>query len=347
MSEPSTAVPATPGLGFTIAIWFFGLLAVGQALWIGWILMGKSGAENDLPAGPGRTYIVAPPAPAGGETSPARGPDRDAKGVPLPLTPVQPISPPRLPDLPVPEDTAELEARENAIIALAQDRSIPVVEDREAIKFLALAEELEEAQDIPGALRNLRQADRLVPRHPSILYRLANAYEKIGNVNRAGEYYQQVYQFGPGRAGELAVLAGVKLKGEAVDRQAMPRPNLTIAEVLETRHEEVTSGEKVSLLIRIKSESGEEISPENVRIYVFFFDVVNGRRIEQTTADEPVFEWKSEPVNWVKVSEELLQVTYYHPELTLSQRAELGTRAYFGYVVKLYYFDEIQDLAAR
>lgn len=78
-----------------------------------------------------------------------------------------------------------------------------------------------------------------------------------------------------------------------------------------------------------------------------FFDRVNGEKVAQTIADEPLSAWGSPPVDWSGIGEEPLNVTYFLPTLTPGEIAAHGRRAYHGYVVRLYYQHKLQDVAAE
>jgi hypothetical protein len=109
----------------------------------------------------------------------------------------------------------------------------------------------------------------------------------------------------------------------------------------------ITNGEKVLLQIPILRQGEQVIDPSQVDIDVYFFDRVNGEKVAQTIADEPVSTWASAPVDWSGLGEEPLNVTYFLPPLTPGEIAAHGRRSYHGYVVRLYYQNKLQDVAAE
>jgi hypothetical protein len=74
---------------------------------------------------------------------------------------------------------------------------------------------------------------------------------------------------------------------------------------------------------------------------------VNGEKVEQTIADDPVTSWGAPPVDWSGMGEEPLNVTYFLPQLTPGEVQAHGRRSYHGYLVKLYYQHKLQDVAAE
>ena len=113
------------------------------------------------------------------------------------------------------------------------------------------------------------------------------------------------------------------------------------------REASFTNGEKVVLNIPVLRRGNTPVDPSQVDINVFFFDRVNGREIAQTIADDPPTAWTSPPVDWSGIGEEPLEVTYLMPNLTPGEVAAHGKRAFHGYVVRLYYQNKLQDVAAE
>jgi hypothetical protein len=80
---------------------------------------------------------------------------------------------------------------------------------------------------------------------------------------------------------------------------------------------------------------------------VFFFDKVNGGHVAQTIAPEPVEAWQSTPVDWSGSGEETLDVVYHLPALSAAEIQQHGRRTYYGYMLRLYYNNKLQDVAAE
>ena len=116
---------------------------------------------------------------------------------------------------------------------------------------------------------------------------------------------------------------------------AIPEPDPTVAE-----------GQRVVLNVLIKSAPEITINPEYVHVRVDFYDVVNEDMVDLTRA-VPANRWVTQPVNWQDQSEELLEVTYFLPPQADQEIVDFGHRAYHGYVVKIYYHDQLQDVIAE
>ena len=224
---------------------------------------------------------------------------------------------------------------------------VPRVRNRGAVQHLAMAREITDLGDMSGVLRNLRLADSLEPNHPEILYELAKAYLAIGHDTKGGHYLRQVSSMGPETAGEFAVLATAKLKAGLIPKDEpdiVARP-LRLGEIL-LREEEMESGQRVHLTVSIRSAGGA-IDVNGVHIYTYFFDLVDNHKVERTTTDRPLEQWPTAPVDWRDLGgEELLRITYNNPGQSAEERATFGSRVFYGYVIKIYYLDRLQDIVA-
>jgi hypothetical protein len=98
----------------------------------------------------------------------------------------------------------------------------------------------------------------------------------------------------------------------------------------------------MTLRLPIRSHAGAVVDPAAIDIDVFFFDLVNSEKVEQTKADAPVNTWVDAPVDW-KEGQERLDVLYSMPEMTEDVIRSIGQRKFYGYIVKLYYQHKLQD----
>ncbi len=248
-----------------------------------------------------------------------------------------PPPPPRMHEIP---GSKELEAAE----AEMTDPDLLKMRTAEGAKALEMAKAKEVDQDVIGALKHLELADQLEPNHPEVLYRMGTLFDKLGNKRRATSYFQMVAAMDE-RAGELATLAIHYLNGEAPEPLAgglMHRP-LRIGPAFAEVTTDDTETRTVKLSLSIRAQAGEEIDPQAVVPYIYFYDLVDGLEImacdgEQPPVDE-VNPWRSENPDYLEPAEELLDVTYHIPK-----KDDGAERTFFGYVVKLYYRDEIQDV---
>lgn len=218
-----------------------------------------------------------------------------------------------------------------------------------------LQEEIETAQqlrplgDLKGALDVLQHADSKSPDHPKILTEMAQTYQMMGMADKATAMRQRVASI---RMKSEAALATASERGASLSpstglttpdaRAADPSKILAIGTCEVIRDWKVTKGEKVTLRMPIRSRPGAVIDPAAIDIDVFFFDLVNGEKVEQTKADVPVNTWVDSPVDW-KDGQERLDVLYSMPEMTTDVIRSIGQRKFHGYIVKLYYDHKLQD----
>ena len=102
-------------------------------------------------------------------------------------------------------------------------------------------------------------------------------------------------------------------------------------------------GEKRRVRFEIKARKLGEIDPEKVDVQVYFFDLVNGEKIDLTTANPPGVEWISVLPDWKSTDREVLEVTYEHPTPTPDELSSFGQRFYYGFVARLIYDGRLAD----
>jgi tetratricopeptide (TPR) repeat protein len=125
----------------------------------------------------------------------------------------------------------------------------------------------------------------------------------------------------------------------------------------------------LTLEIGIKKQPGAVIDHNKVKILVFLYDVVNDKDIKLTDADVSN-EWLTSKHDWSDTNPEVLLVRYVRPktsgalsESSLSEAAakvrpgqkgrgskssaDSGQRKYLGYIVRVYYGDDLQAVQAE
>jgi hypothetical protein len=125
----------------------------------------------------------------------------------------------------------------------------------------------------------------------------------------------------------------------------------------------------LALEIGIKKHSGAVIDHDKVKILVFLYDIVNDKDIKLTDA-EVSNEWLTPKHDWSGTDPEVLLVRYVRPktggalsESSLSEAAakvrpghkgrsskgsaDTGQRKYLGYIVRVYYGDDLQAVQAE
>ena len=125
----------------------------------------------------------------------------------------------------------------------------------------------------------------------------------------------------------------------------------------------------LALEIGIKKQSGAVIDHNKVKILVFLYDIVNDKDIKLTDVDVS-YDWQTSKHDWSGTDPEVLLVRYVRPktggalsESSLSEAAakvkpgqkgrgakgsaDIGQRKYLGYIVRVYYGDDLQAVQAE
>ena len=125
----------------------------------------------------------------------------------------------------------------------------------------------------------------------------------------------------------------------------------------------------LALEIGIKKQPGADIDHNKVKILVFLYDIVNDKDIKLTDADVSN-EWLTSKHDWSEANPEVLLVRYVRAktdgalsESSLSEAAakvkpgqkgrgskgpaDVGQRKYLGYIVRVYYGDDLQAVQAE
>ncbi|HST30021.1 MAG TPA: tetratricopeptide repeat protein [Chthoniobacterales bacterium] len=145
---------------------------------------------------------------------------------------------------------------------------------------------------------------------------------------------------------------------------------LGISEVAASETPDPDSETNLMLRISVKKRPNAVIDHTKVKIQVFFYDTVGDNDIKLTDADVS-YEWLTPNHDWADSNSETLAVTYIRPksksnkaESDLAAAAaainpakkgkpvkatpptESGVRKYLGYIVRVYYNDQLQDKRA-
>jgi Tetratricopeptide repeat len=146
-------------------------------------------------------------------------------------------------------------------------------------------------------------------------------------------------------------------------------PIMGISEVKVKETPDPEDETNLALEIGIKKQSGAAIDHDKVRIMVFLYDIVNNKDIKLTDADVSN-EWLTPKHDWSGANPEVLVVHYLRPktsgalsESSLSEAAakvrpgqkgrsskgsaDTGQRKYLGYIVRVYYGDDLQAVQAE
>lgn len=207
-----------------------------------------------------------------------------------------------------------------------------------------------------GALELLKRADQLTPDHPAIIAEIAQTYEQMGVAAKATDNWRRIQLLGETKAGSFYDLASRRL-GAGPAGVAAPaasggsgldgEKHLRLGACEVKRDFSVGTSERYVLRVPIVRAGTQPVDGKAVNLEVFFFDRVNGVQVAQTIAPEPVETWRSAPVDWSGTGEETLDVIYQLPAMSAAEIQQHGRRSYYGYMLRLYYNNKLQDVAAE
>lgn len=196
------------------------------------------------------------------------------------------------------------------------------------------------AGDMRACILTLEEARGISPDHPALLYYFGLAYDKLLNPRKAQEFYTQVFRM-RGNAGKFFERASHRLT-YGFDQPSAMRGKLSFGPYQISHTYDDETGEKVDLLLPVLLAPGEEVRPNDIYIFIQFFDLVNGRKIEFARMATPKLAWQNETPTW-KDFEENLKVTYEVPALSPEELNAYGDLKYYGFTAKLYYKEEPLD----
>lgn len=321
MSTPSAH--ARPGPVFQVACWLLAIIAFSQLLIGGIALALRVEAAREVRIEEKIVTRLVNVAPAAAAPAPAP-----------PVVALPPAPAPILPqdDLPAPRPLR------------APPIADPVVE-----RLVAEARQARVAEDMGAAIIKLEEARSREPNEPNTLYELGLVYEAMAGfdltlADKAAEAYLRVTQLGT-EAGALYQLAASKLK-EGIARPADMRGKLALGRVRVFNDDHFNAGERVILTIPVTAAPGEEPGAADFVVSVLPFDKTPDGRVH-TYGQESTIEnqWVSGAIDWVG-GEEFLRTTYVIPKAREQDAYLLGERKYYGYVIQLFYKNELIDVAA-
>jgi hypothetical protein len=146
-------------------------------------------------------------------------------------------------------------------------------------------------------------------------------------------------------------------------------PVMGISDVKTKETSDPEAETNLALEIGIKKQPGAVVDHNKVKILVFLYDVVNDKDIKLTDADVSN-EWLTPKHDWSDTNPEVLLVHYVRAKTggTLSESslseaaakvrpgqksrgskgsADIGQRKYLGYIVRVYYGDDLQAVQAE
>jgi tetratricopeptide (TPR) repeat protein len=219
---------------------------------------------------------------------------------------------------------------------------------------------LRDRGDLGSAITKFREAAAMEPKNPAVYAELAGTYEKMNSMDKAAENWRKIYDMGPS-AGIYYNLAETKLKVQQAleTTKVMPTgPDLSqplegfavgatlgLGDVrIEDQHDD-GSAKRFVLHIPIKARPQTKMEVRDLVIHVLFYDIVDGQNVVQTSADVRS-NWVSAPADWTEGDTEELAVEYKLPKPE-AKAAKKENRKYFGYLVRIYYKQQLQAAAAE
>ena len=174
----------------------------------------------------------------------------------------------------------------------------------------------------------------------------------------------------PGTA-ESAIASSSTEPAEHKDIGGNPEGSVMgIAEVKTTETPDPDAEKNMALQIGIKKQPGATIDHDKVRIFVKFYDTVGDKDIKLTDADVN-YEWLTAKHDWADANPEVLAVKYVRAKTggassdsslaetaatvrpgqkargAKGSAADSGRRKYLGYIIQIYYDDELQAVQAE
>jgi hypothetical protein len=248
-----------------------------------------------------------------------------------------------------------------------QQPSLPPAEMRKVQQLIADADRNSRVGDFEAAMNSLKELEKLLPGDPSVLLRKALVFERLEQPADAALLLEEILKY-PGLPQEIHSQAQTKLdqlaqvlasrESPSGDAAAPSIPQAAGADirddiglqpgaslgVVDARLRDAKPGIK-SLRLAVKSRPGSTINVQDVKIHVYFYEQ-NEEEDVVLTESKVVPQWLSPPVDWTSNEPELLEVQYTLPDSGLPGSAAANGapgRKYFGYIVGVFYNNELQD----
>jgi hypothetical protein len=210
--------------------------------------------------------------------------------------------------------------------------------------------------DMSGTLASLRDAQKLFPDEPRIVAEFAATYEQMGLVDKALAQWKRVAAAGE-KAGDLYGVAAEKVRAGVApqeppsgrDEQGLqPGSTLGLVDVTKNYDAARSDTEKVSLRMGIKARQNAAIIPSQVNIQAMFYDLIDNQEVEPTDpqATAVTSDWLTAPADWKEDGLEVLKVRYEQKNPGRGEKLA-KERKYLGYIIRVYYQNELQDVIAE
>ena len=209
---------------------------------------------------------------------------------------------------------------------------------------------LRNSGDTAAALLKFREAEVIEPANPLAIAEKAFTFEKMSLMDKAAEQWKRIFVMGE-RAGVFYGMAKGRLESAVQDTMravgggtTSPANGkvLSLGALALADDPDPSAAKRFTLAVPIRARAGEEVAVNEMKVYVLFYERVNGKDLAKTIA-EVGNRWTSAPVDWKDGEPETLEVSY---DLS-AQQARAEHRDYAGYIVRLYYRGDLQDTKAE
>lgn len=261
----------------------------------------------------------------------------------------------------------QAQSEKDTVSALARLQGASERDPKNAEVLAEIASIYEVTQNFERSAETWRRVWEIGP-SAGALYEIADLKLKTGVPTSAtGTVPSTGSALDAGRPMTVAEVSGVRSTLDAIPGGSM----LGISEVTASETPDPDAETNLMLRIAVKKRAGTVIDHTKVKIQVFFYDTVGDSEIKLTDADVS-YEWLTPNHDWVDSNSETLAVTYIRPkskaktaETDLAAAAaainpakkgkpvkaalsqDSANRKYLGYIVRVYYNDQLQDKRAE
>ena len=218
------------------------------------------------------------------------------------------------------------------------------------------ATDIRDKGDMSGTLASLRDAQKLFPDDPKIIGEFATTYEQMGLVDKSLAQWKRLMDLGE-KAGDLYGVAAEKVRVGVIPKETggrdeeglQPGSTLGLVDVVKNYTlDPATDTEQVNLRLGIKARQNATISASSINIQAMFYDLVDNKDVEPTDPAATVVtsEWLTVPADWLDEGLEVLKVRYSQKPPAPGENPA-ASRKYLGYIIRVYYENELQDMTAE
>jgi tetratricopeptide (TPR) repeat protein len=335
------AAPPIPkqhaGKTFVIAISLLGIIALAQFFATGVIFVARM-KSTPMPAASATPVPAAPASPAPVEMATTE------TGTEYLVQSELFESAEEVPPLPRPTPVPQIRPEESSEARMAE--------------LLNIGKALRDRGDTSTAITRFREALAISPANPQAISELAITYEKMGQGDKAAEQWRKLFEMGE-TAGIYYAAAEAKLRAAEAPQQTVAEPGaalkdsegmqpgstLGLGEIALSEATDPSAWKKLLLKIPIKIRPSSKVEVRDVVIQVFFYDLVDNQNVVQTNANVSS-QFTTLPADWTEDEMEVLEVEYLQPR-DPKQVKPAEDRKFYGYIVRIYYKNELQDMRAE